>query len=144
VQLLKVKSAAMVAAKFKAMMDDMKVFADDAVKKHGIKGVTAGTLTPKKRFEDDKDVPGPTRYTIPKGIVEATYGASQEETNRMDEWDKDMRRINELLKKEKDRNEDGSSAGTSKPDAEVPAIIGSQQSQVSVAVLENALNIDMH
>jgi hypothetical protein len=143
VQLVKVKSAGMVAAKFKAMMEDMKVFAETAVKKHGIKGVTAGTLTPAKRFEDDKDVPDPTRYSIPKGIVEATYGASQEETNRMDDWDKEMKRINEVLKKEKDKNADAASAGTSKSDADFPDIIGSQQSQVSVAVLEDVLNNDM-
>jgi hypothetical protein len=100
VQLKELKSAALVAAKMNAMMEDMKSFAHEAVVEHGVKGATAGNLTPKRRFEDDTDVPQKTRYEVPKTLVESTFGASTREIQAMDAWDQRMERMNTSLKKE--------------------------------------------
>jgi hypothetical protein len=99
-------------------------------------------LTPADRFDEDKNVPKKTRYKIPMDIVKSTFGASVEEANSMDAWDKEMARISELLKKEKckDGDKEPSNPGTSCVD--VADIIGSQQSEVSVADFDNALNTD--
>jgi hypothetical protein len=100
VQLKELKSAALVAAKMNAMMEDMKSFAHEAVVEHGVKGATAGNLTPKRRFQDDADVPQKTRYEVPKDLVQYTFGASAQKIQAMDAWDQKMERINTSLKKE--------------------------------------------
>jgi hypothetical protein len=134
VQLAKLNRAALVGAKRKALMDDMKMFAEKAVRDHGVKGVTAGNLTPAGRFEEDADVPECTRYRIPDSIVEATYGASVEEAEEMDAWDREMARVNATLQKEGVRKGASTSKGTNDP-CEVDVnggMTGSQQTIVNV------------
>jgi hypothetical protein len=126
VQLKKLNSAALVAAKLKAMIAHMKKVAEEAVNTHGVKGATAGNLTPLKRFTEDTDVPTSTRYAIPLELINATYGASQQEATDMDAWDQDWARENAALKKE-----DGAGPSTSEP-ANVD-LGNSQQTTLSMA-----------
>jgi hypothetical protein len=100
VQLKKLKTADLIAAKMKALMTDMKNQAAIAVSMHGIKGATAGNMTPMRRFKDDSNVLPSTRYEVPEEIIHAKYEASEADADAMDAWDREVARVNETLKKE--------------------------------------------
>jgi hypothetical protein len=135
VQLKKLKSAVLVAAKMKALMADMKIAAEKAVTLHGVKGATAGNLTPLRRFTEDKNVPASTRYEVPEELIHAQYEASEQDADAMDAWDRELAKVNESLKKE---GAPGTSKGgslavdTIGADTEPGCVPGSQESTLSL------------
>jgi hypothetical protein len=137
-QLKKLKSTVLIAAKMKALMTDTKNAAEKTVSLHGVKGTTAGNMTPLGRFTDDKNVPASTRYAVPEELIHAKHEASGKDADAMHARDRELAKVNEALKKE-------SAAGTSKGDS-IPVVTmgplpiepgcvdvpGSQQSTLSL------------
>jgi hypothetical protein len=97
-QLKKLQNAALIAAKHTALMEDLKRCAQEAADRHGLK-CTCGNITPSDRFVQDNDVPVCTRYKVPSTLIDASYKATTEEHDDMDEWDRQMERLNAQLKK---------------------------------------------
>jgi hypothetical protein len=136
VQLKKLRSATLVAAKLKAVLADMRKAAQAAGNTGGVVEATAGNLTPLNRFTDDTEVPSSTRYEVPQELIDANCEATDKEANAMDAWDQEIPRLNATLKKEGDTNaaNAGTSTGeTNTQELEDVDLGGSQQTTVSVS-----------
>ena len=128
--LMDIKDASVMSAKYNSMRKDMEEFA----KNSGQPGCTQGTLTPMRRFLEDTDVPQKTRYEVPSDIVNSTYKASAAHKSMMDDWMKEMERVNAALEKEdeSDANKEKQNGVPHEPahdDEEMPNVNSSQQSE---------------
>jgi hypothetical protein len=74
VQMKNLASAAEVAAKFKAMWNDMEHAA--GLHAQTVHGLNPGTLTPKERFTDDTRVPVASRYSPSKEVIDLGFSAT--------------------------------------------------------------------
>jgi hypothetical protein len=74
VQMKNLSSAAEVAAKFKAMWNDMEHAAGQFAEV--VQGLTPGTLTPKDRFTQDTRVPVASRYSPSQCVIDLGFSAT--------------------------------------------------------------------
>jgi hypothetical protein len=134
VQLKKLKSAALVAAKFNALMTNMKARAEKAVTQ-GVRGATAVHLTPLDRFQDDKNVPSSTRYAVPEDLMRDNYQVTVQKEDEMDAWDEELARVNASLTKEGDTpagKASGSCDDIANQELQIADLLGCQQTTVCI------------